>query len=133
MTLVDAGGPAEVGASALGGEGTFVFAREGGSVVSQVGNGVFPDVEFLGHNVDPCQHGCLLDVAVGEVPIGVAGRHYAGLDVGREGFAPDDGALVSHKDDTTETRFGSVHGLDDRWFFWDELGQAGRTVTQVLR
>jgi hypothetical protein len=73
MTLVDAGGPAEVGASALGGEGTFVFAREGGSVVLQVGNGVFPDVEFLGHNVGSCQHGGLLDVTVGEVPIGVAG------------------------------------------------------------
>ncbi len=75
VTLVDAGGLAEVGASALGGEGTFVFAREGGSVVLQVGNGVFPDVEFLGQNVGSCQHGCLLDVAVGEVPIGVAGRH----------------------------------------------------------
>ena len=72
VALVHAGCMAEVGARAFGGEGFLALAREGGGVVAQVCHGVLADIILLGDDVGSCEQGGLLDVAVGDVALGVA-------------------------------------------------------------
>ena len=93
---------------------------------------MFTDIVFLGDDVSTGQQGSLLDVAVGEIPRGVARRHDAILDVQGKGLTPHDGVLVCDEDDSPEVGLSCIHSLEDGRFLRDEFSQAGWSVTEVV-
>jgi len=73
VALVEAGDLAEVGGWSTGGSAALEVTGQSGSVVRQVGDGGASDVVGVGNVVQLDDHGCLFEVAVGDIAMGVVG------------------------------------------------------------
>jgi len=71
-----------------GGHGAFAGSRDSWGVVTEVLKGGMAHWVAVGHDIELGQEGRLLQVAVGDVPVGVVERHDALLYVLGEGGAP---------------------------------------------
>jgi hypothetical protein len=115
---------AQVGSGLVGGDGALFVARDGGRVVVEGGQGAFAQVEGGVCDVRLSQDARLLEVAVGDVPVGVVERHDAVLDVRGKGGAPKDRRLSLGEEHPAHADLGGIHRPDDRGVVRDELGEA---------
>ena len=88
IALVAAGPVAEVGGRAVGGDGAFADAGDGGRVVGAVDHRGVANVMGVSHEIHLAQETSVLEVAVGDGAGWVVGVHEAALDLGRKGVSP---------------------------------------------
>ena len=124
VTTVHARQAAQVGRGLVGGDGAFVVARDRCRVVSKGGKGAFAEVKGGVGDICLGEDPRLLQVAVGDVPLGVVEGDDAPLDVVGEGGAPEQGCLVLGEEYPAHAHFGSVHRTDGRRVVRDEFGKA---------
>jgi hypothetical protein len=110
-----------------------VAAADGGCVIRQAGQGEFPEVIHLVRHVGSRYEGRLLEVAVGQVAVGVVIGDHACLDVGGEGHTPEEGGFPVAEEDATHSCLGRVYCLEDCGFFADDLGDASGPCAEVAR
>jgi hypothetical protein len=79
MALMFTGALAQVGGSARGGRGPFEHAGQCGGVVGERSDGLLSDVEQCGDDVQVGKRGKLLQVAVGDIAVGIGVGHQAAL------------------------------------------------------
>ena len=86
-----------------GGSGSFVHASKCGGVVRSRADGALAHVEVLGDHVEMRDGAGVLEVTVGEVPVGVCAGHHASHDGGGEHGSPHGGPLSFHEEDSPHT------------------------------
>ena len=72
----------------------------------------------------------MLAVAIGEGAVRIFPSDEAGLDLRREGVAPDRGGVAVSEVDAPRSQAAGVHGTDDAGLLRDELSQAGGPLCQ---
>ena len=88
VALVDATQTAEIGGCISRGGGTLVVPRDGGGIITESRQGLFPQVQGVDHDVQVRGHSGLFQVAVGDGASGVVLRDHPALNVQGEGCAP---------------------------------------------
>ena len=73
----------------------------------------------------------MLEVTVGDDPVGVIGRHEAFLNLLRAREPPDVGLALVAEERPPDAHLGSVHGSYEGRVFGNYLGQVGRSVTEA--
>ena len=110
LALVVAGHLAKVGRRSGCGHRAAVDAGDSGGVVAQVFESGVTDGLVPGHDVELCQHGCLLKVTVGDRAMGVCGRDEGVLDVRGEWFSPVVALAGGVVEDAAHAGLGGVRG-----------------------
>lgn len=73
----------------------------------------------------------MLEVTVGDDPVGVIGRHEAFLNLLRVREPPDVGLALVTEEWSSDAHLGGVHGSHEGRVFGNYFGQVGRSVTET--
>jgi hypothetical protein len=125
VALVKTGETEEVGGGVARGDGTFRDATDGGGVVVENRKSAFTGVNRLGQNVLVSDDASKFEVAVGEVTPRIVIGNQAGLDVRREGGAPQERRGAINEPHATHTGFGGIDGPDARGKVGDNFSEPG--------
>ena len=115
---------AQVGRGLVGGDGALAVARDRCRIVSKGGKGAVTEVKGGVGDIRLGEDPRLLQVAVGDVPLGVVEGDDAPLEVVGEGGTPEQGCLVLGEEHPAHANFGSVYSSDNRRVVRDEFGEA---------
>ena len=131
FSLVSTGVIAEKGSRPVRGDRSLQHSRQGGGVVSPIGDGGVADVVMVSHEGGLSQETGLLKVAVGDVTPGVVGRDQPGLDLSRERLTPEvalAGAVVVN---TPHPCLCRIRGAQEGRLLRHDLGKVGGAVREA--
>ena len=131
FSLVRALDVAEVGGSAVSGDGPFRHAGDRGCVVRPVGDRGVGDVVVVGHDHDLAEETAVFEVAIGDVSCAVLGGDKLVLHFLREGESPDVGESAGAEEDAPHAGFRGVGCASETRVFGHDLREVSGAVTEA--
>ena len=133
FTLMGTLDVAEVGGGGLTGDGAFCDPGHSGRVVGATGDRSVGYVVVVRHKHNLAKEARVFEVAVGDDPFTVTGRHQLRFHLRGKRVPPDVREAVRAEVDTTHAGFGRIGGAHEAGILRDDLSQVCGPVAQAGR